>query len=96
MHKLIRSIMFAALLSSRTVTVETVGLAKSPVVSMSTSAMQSLGQSIGQDIRLAPRAPVGHRQPQARDIPPESGSDPEHIGEEDRAVDRKLMICRGC
>jgi hypothetical protein len=41
-------------------------------------------------------APVGHRQPQAADIPSQNASDLEHIGEEDAAVDRKLNICRGC
>jgi hypothetical protein len=41
-------------------------------------------------------APVGHRQPHARDVPSENSGDLEHIGEEDAAVDRKLNICRGC
>jgi hypothetical protein len=41
-------------------------------------------------------APVGHRQPHARDVPSENAADLEHIGEEDAAVNRKLNICRGC
>ena len=42
----------------------------------------------------APRAPVGHRQPTAKDVPSEQGTglkSPE-VGE----LDRKLRICRGC
>jgi hypothetical protein len=42
------------------------------------------------------QAPVGHRQPTAKDVPP--GVD-EKLGArspEDVAVDRKLRICRDC
>jgi hypothetical protein len=42
------------------------------------------------------QAPVGHRQPTAKDVPP--GID-EKLGArspEDQAVDRKLRICRDC
>jgi hypothetical protein len=48
------------------------------------------------DLGLAARAPVGHRQPSLKDVPSENSGDLETIGEEDRAVDRKLTICRGC
>jgi len=41
------------------------------------------------------QAPVGHRQPQARDVASSSG-DIERIGQEDVALDRKLVICRRC
>jgi hypothetical protein len=42
------------------------------------------------------QAPIGHRQPTAKDVPP--GVD-EKLGArspEDQAVDRKLRICRDC
>jgi hypothetical protein len=42
----------------------------------------------------APRAPVGHRQPTARDIPNERGSAVKSPDADD--LDRKLRICRGC
>lgn len=55
--------------------------AKPPV-----SAPQTTGQ--------APRAPVGHRQPTAKDVPSEQGTGLRSPGAED--LDRKLRICRGC
>ena len=49
--------------------------------------------------RTAWPAPVGHRQPRAEDIPVErpkkSASDAE-LERLERALDGKLMICRGC
>jgi hypothetical protein len=40
-------------------------------------------------------APVGHRQPRADQVPPESANDVNK--REDAALDRKLKsICRGC
>jgi hypothetical protein len=57
--------------------------------------MQELSRPT-RDIRLAGRAPIGHRQPAARDVPSENPGDIERIGEEDLAIDRKLTICRGC
>jgi hypothetical protein len=51
---------------------------------------------LAQNTRLIGGAPVGHRQPHARDVPSENPGDLKHIGEEDAAVDRKLNICRGC
>ncbi|WP_407174351.1 hypothetical protein [Bradyrhizobium sp. STM 3562] len=47
-------------------------------------------------MQMARGAPIGHRQPQAKDVPSENPSDLERVSEEDRAVDRKLTICRGC
>jgi hypothetical protein len=41
-------------------------------------------------------APIGHRQPQARDLPSHNLNDLERLTEEDAAIDRKLTICRGC
>ena len=45
-----------------------------------------------------PRAPVGHRQPTAADIPkdlPKDAADAER-DKRDRELDAKLRICRGC
>jgi hypothetical protein len=41
-------------------------------------------------------APIGRCQPHANEVPSVNASDLEHIGAEDAAVDRKLIICRGC
>ena len=42
------------------------------------------------------QAPVGHRQPQAKDLPPDRTSD-NAVSPEDRALDKALKrICRGC
>lgn len=43
-------------------------------------------------------APIGHRQPRADDVPPETGaSDPGKIDAQDRALDRMIKgICKGC
>jgi hypothetical protein len=41
-------------------------------------------------------APVGHRQPRISDVPSETLIDLEHIGAEDAALDRILVICRRC
>jgi hypothetical protein len=42
------------------------------------------------------QAPTGHRQPQAKDVPPErTGED--NVKPEDRAMEKALKgICRGC
>jgi hypothetical protein len=49
-----------------------------------------------QDTQLNAGAPVGHRQPRARDVPSQSPGDLERRSEDDVAVNRKLIICRGC
>jgi hypothetical protein len=90
MRKFIGTTLLLALLSSRTAIAETVGLAKVP------AASASLLDRSSPDLRLAGGAPIGHRQPQARDVPSENPSDIEHISEADRSLDRKLIICRGC
>jgi hypothetical protein len=48
------------------------------------------------NLRLAAGAPVGHRQPRARDVPSEDPNNLEQISAEDAAIDRKLVICRRC
>jgi hypothetical protein len=42
-------------------------------------------------------APVGHRQPSAKDVPRDADGKPIEMTKEDRALDRALKgICRGC
>jgi hypothetical protein len=91
MRNLIRTIVVLAMFGSRATIAQTVGSATSSAQFASATVPSLLTQntqSIG--------APVGHRQPHARDVPSENSGDLEHIGEEDAAVDRKLNICRGC
>jgi hypothetical protein len=47
---------------------------------------------------LAPQAPVGHRQPRAKDLPaPEQKTAAEREQErKDRELDKRLRICRNC
>jgi len=81
-----------AQLGNRATIAQTVGSATSSAGLASTTAAPSLTQNT----RSIGGAPVGHRQPHARDVPSGNASDLEHISEEDAAVDRKLIICRGC
>jgi hypothetical protein len=41
-------------------------------------------------------APVGHRQPQQKDLPPRVSRDEGAITAGQRTLDRSLDICRGC
>jgi hypothetical protein len=45
-----------------------------------------------------PQAPVGHRQPRASDLPPESqrAATESERSPRDRELDKILQICRGC
>ena len=92
MRNLIRIIVLLAQLGNRAAIAQTVGSASSSAGLASTTAPPSLMQNT----RSIGGAPVGHRQPHARDVPSENAGDLEHISEEDAAVDRKLIICRGC
>jgi hypothetical protein len=92
MRNLIRIIVLLAQLGNRATIAQTVGSATSSAGLASTTAAPSLTQNT----RSIGGAPVGHRQPHARDVPSGNASDLEHISEEDAAVDRKLIICRGC
>jgi hypothetical protein len=42
------------------------------------------------------QAPVGHRQPRAKDVPPGVEQNLGARSREDQAIDRKLRICRDC
>ena len=49
--------------------------------------------------KVAPEAPIGHRQPRAGDLPSQDNlSNPnDAISREDAALDRRIKsICRGC
>ena len=92
MRNLIRIIVLLAQLGNCAAIAQTVGSATSSAGLASTTAPPSLMQNT----RSIGGAPVGHRQPHARDVPSENAGDLEHISEEDAAVDRKLKICRGC
>jgi hypothetical protein len=41
-------------------------------------------------------APVGHRQPTAKDVPQNENSTIDVIDKFDKELNRKLTICRGC
>ena len=49
-----------------------------------------------QNTRSFGSAPVGHCQPHTNDVPSETPTDLEHIGAEDAALDRIIVICRRC
>jgi len=92
MQNVIKMVAVLVLLGSRATDAQTVPTAGSPAG----SAIATAPLRVTQDTRLIGRAPVGHRQPQARDVPSQSSSDLEHLSAEDAALDRKLIICRGC
>jgi uncharacterized protein YggE len=59
-------------------------------------ATSGSAQSTGQPASTAREAPIGHRQPTAKDVP---SSIEENLGarsREDEIIDRKLRICRDC
>jgi hypothetical protein len=93
MRKLIKTIAVLALLGSRGAIAQTVGTV-GPSVGSSTAATAPFSRT--QDTRLIGQAPVGHRQPRARDVPSQNPSELERLTAEDAAIDRKLIICRGC
>ena len=92
MRNAIKIVTILALLSSRDAMAQTVGLARPSAGSTTAAGPPSLVQ----ETRLINEAPVGHRQPRARDVPSQSPSELERLTREDAAIDRKLVICRGC
>jgi len=91
MRNLIKMVTLLTLLGSRTTTAQT----KVSVGSSATPANQIVSSSRAKEMRLI-EAPIGHRQPYANDVTSVNACDLEHIGAEDVAVDRNLIICRGC
>jgi hypothetical protein len=90
MQNLITMVALLTLLGSPVAIAQTVGR------SSAGPARPAVSLSLAQDTRLVGGAPVGHRQPNARDVPSANPSDLEQLSAEDAAVDRKLNICRGC
>ena len=93
MRNVIKIVTILALLGSRGAIAQTLGPARSSAESSSTAAGPF---SVAQDTRLINEAPIGHRQPRARDVPPQSPGALERLTPEDAAIDRKLVICRRC
>ena len=92
MRNMIKIVTILALLGGRGAIAQTVGPTRSSVVSSSIATGP---------LSLAPHArsieaPLGHRQPRARDVPLQSPTEIERLTAEDAAIDRKLVICRGC
>jgi hypothetical protein len=93
MRNMIKIVTILALLSSRGAIAQTTGPARSSAVSSSTATGPL---SLAQNARSIDEAPVGHRQPRTRDVPLQSPAEIERLTPEDVAIDRKLVICRGC
>ena len=67
----------------------------SPPASASAQTTRQADNSHGQANGVW-EAPVGHRQPRARDVPSALQDDYGVRSLEDEAIDRKLRICRDC
>jgi hypothetical protein len=94
MRNLIKTVAVLALLNSRAAVAQTTTTARSSAAYAPATA--TAPPTLTQGMQLVGNAPVGHRQPHAQDVPSESPGDLERLGTEDAAVDRKLVICRGC
>jgi len=90
LRKLIKIVVLLASISCRTAPAEPIG---APATSASSANTADIAPPV-QTTRWS--APVGHRQPRVRDVPSENASDIGRISDEDRAIDRRLIICRGC
>ena len=93
MRNLIKTVAVLALVGSRGANAQTVETARSCAGSC-IAATPAL--TLTQDTRLIGRAPVGHRQPRAREVPSQGRGELERLTEEDAPIDRKLIICHGC
>jgi hypothetical protein len=94
MRNVIRMVAVLAFLGNRVAIAQTVGVTGAPTG----SAIATAPLKLSQDARSTSVgvAPVGHRQPHPRDVPLETVSELERPSAEDSAIDRKLIICRGC
>jgi hypothetical protein len=59
-------------------------------------ASSGSAQNTVQPATSAREAPIGHRQPRAKDVPPPIQENLGTRSLEDEAIDRKLRICRDC
>ena len=57
---------------------------------------QTTGQADNNVEQAVWQAPIGHRQPGAKDVPPKVEENLGIRSPEDAAIDRKLRICRDC
>ena len=55
-----------------------------------------LGSAASGQVNTGREAPIGHRQPKAKDLPPGVNENLGVRSPEDKALDRKLRICRDC
>jgi hypothetical protein len=63
----------------------------------SATARPPAGQLEKRDSGSGPPAPVGHRQPQTKDVAPADMPPADQATRElDKALEKKLTICRGC
>ena len=92
MHQLVRTVILTALLSTRAADAQTIGTARSPAP----PGIAPVASLLPRNASWAAGAPIGHRQPRVKDVPSEKPDALETLGDEDKAVDRKLNICRGC
>jgi hypothetical protein len=74
-----------------------------PGVLMSTEAgaqranNRTTGTAPAAEEPLVPQAPVGHRQPRAKDLPPpQQTAEEREQARKDRELDKRLRICRNC
>jgi hypothetical protein len=87
MRNLIKTAAVLALLGNRPAMAQTVGEPSAgPAAPTLSSPLET---------RLS-GAPIGHRQPRAGDVPPQTADNLEQLSAEDERIDRKLNICRGC
>jgi hypothetical protein len=66
-----------------------------PSAPRSSGSSQTTGQT-NPGVNTGREAPVGHRQPRAKDLPPTLDENRGVRSPEDEAIDRKLRICRDC
>lgn len=78
-----------------TLTAGLVALALSGAVSFGAPAPQINPTPFRQE-QAREQAPVGHRQPRAQDLPPGLQGERGGATAEQRALDKKLQICRQC
>jgi len=64
--------------------------------SPSSPSAQTTGQADDSVSQAVWQAPIGHRQPGAKDVPPRVEENLGTRSPEDEAIDRKLRICRDC
>ena len=64
--------------------------------SPSSPSAQTTGQADDNIGEAVWKAPIGHRQPSAKDVPPSAEKNLGVRSPEDEAIDRGLRICRDC